>query len=681
MQKFFEHIVKQRKKILIFYLILSAFCYVAWQNVAVNYDMNDYLPEESRSTVSLNLMSDEFSGDIPNARVMVENVTVPEALDYKESIEAVDGVSEVLWLDDGVDVTLPLSSLDEEVVKTYYKDNCALFNVTIEKSKRISAVNAIREIVADNGSLMGSAVSTATATTNTVKEIQKMTIIAVCFVFLILLVTTSSWFEPFVVLVGLGVAILINNGTNLMFGEISFVTNAAGSVLQLAVSLDYSVFLIHRFEECKQEESDNERAMVNALCKSCTSILSSGLTTVIGFLALILMQFQIGPDLGLALAKGTAVSLITVFTFMPSLILLTHNLLEKSEHKNLYPSFKKFGNVVYHTKTIMMLVLILMVVPCYLASNSNSYYYGSSHIFGSDTRLGKDSERIEEIFGKNDTYVLMVKKGDSAKETQLSNELKQLKEISSITSFVDNAGSEIPYSYLDEDTLSLLESDNYSRMILSVDVDYEGDETFKLVETIRDIADKYYPNENYLAGEGVSTYDLMDTVTKDMVKVNLVAIAAVFIVLLVSLKNIVIPIILVISIESAIWINLAIPYFSNSTIFYIAYLIISSIQLGATVDYAILMSDRYKENRKLLPKKKALIQTTSDTTISIMTSGFTLAIVGLLLSKMSTNQLLAQLGLFIGRGAILSMIIVIFVLPGFLFLFDKFVVKNKEALR
>ena len=216
-------------------------------------------------------------------------------------------------------------------------------------------------------------------------------------------------------------------------------------------------------------------------------------------------------------------------------------------------------------------------------------------------------------------------------------------------------------------------------MVLSVDVDYEGDETFKLVETIRDIADKYYPNENYLAGEGVSTYDLMDTVTKDMVKVNLVAIAAVFIVLLVSLKNIVIPIILVISIESAIWINLAIPYFSNSTIFYIAYLIISSIQLGATVDYAILMSDRYKENRKLLSKKKALIQTTSDTTISIMTSGFTLAIVGLLLSKMSTNQLLAQLGLFIGRGAILSMIIVIFVLPGFLFLFDKFVVKNKEA--
>ena len=360
---------------------------------------------------------------------------------------------------------------------------------------------------------------------------------------------------------------------------------------------------------------------------------------------------------------------------------MTHNLLEKSEHKNLYPSFKKFGNAVYHAKTIMMLVLILMVVPCYLASNSNSYYYGSSHIFGSDTRLGKDSERIEEIFGKNDTYVLMVKKGDSAKETQLSNELKQLKEISSITSFVDNAGSEIPYSYLDEDTLSLLESDNYSRMILSVDVDYEGDETFKLVETIRDIADKYYPNENYLAGEGVSTYDLMDTVTKDMVKVNLVAIAAVFIVLLVSLKNIVIPIILVISIESAIWINLAIPYFSNSTIFYIAYLIISSIQLGATVDYAILMSDRYKENRKLLPKKKALIQTTSNTTISIMTSGFTLAIVGLLLSKMSTNQLLAQLGLFIGRGAILSMIIVIFVLPGFLFLFDKFVVKNKEALR
>ena len=260
---------------------------------------------------------------------------------------------------------------------------------------------------------------------------------------------------------------------------------------------------------------------------------------------------------------------------------------------------------------------------------------------------------------------------------KLSNEIKALDEVSDVISFVDNAGAEIPYSYLDTETLEKLESGEYSRLVISVNVAYEGTETFELVEKIRNIENKYYPEENYLAGEGVSTYDLMDTVTKDMVKVNILAIGAVFIVLLATMKNFIVPIILVIAIEGAIYINLAIPYFMGTSIFYIAYLIISSIQLGATVDYAILMTDRYKENRIYLTKKKAIIQTISDTTVSIMTSGSVLAVVGLLLNYMSTNGLLAQLGLFIGRGAILSVIIVLFVLPGLLYLFDKYVVKER----
>lgn len=678
MKKFYRGVVKYRRIILVLFLIFAAFSARLKNLVSVNYDMNDYLPEDAKSTIALELMGQEFEGGIPNARVMIKNVSIPEALEYKEQLEAVDGVTDVTWLDDAVDVTVPISTLDIDTVEIYYKDNTALFTVTIEEESRISAVADIREIIGDENAMSGSAVSTATATTNTVSEIRKITVIAVLFVLFVLILTTNSWVEPVIILIGLGVAILINGGTNLIFGEISFVTNAAGSILQLAVSLDYSVFLIHRFEECRKECGDVTEAMVEALNKSTTSILSSGLTTVIGFFALVFMQFRIGPDLGLALAKGVAISLVIVFIFMPSVILTFYKVLDKTKHRSFMPGFRKFGTVVNKIAVPMVCLFVVMIVPAYMASNSNEYYYGSSNIFNEETQFGRDIASIEEVFGKNDTYVLMVPCGDTATETQLSNELHSLPQITSIISYVDMAGAEIPLEYLNEDTLSQLMSDNYSRMVLSVDAAYEGEETFALVEKVRDIAEDYYPGEWYLAGEGVSTYDLMDTVTADMVKVNLVAIAAVFVVLLLTMKTISLPVILVLSIETAIWLNLSCPYFMNQTIFYIAYLIISSIQLGATVDYAILMTDRYKENRQCLNKKEAVRQTISDVTVSILTSGSVLTAVGLLLGYISTNQLLAQLGIFVGRGAIFSLVIVLFVLPGLLFLFDRLAIKAEK---
>ena len=681
MKKFYSGIVKHRKLIIVIFAVLFIVCMILQNIVEVNYDINDYLPEDCESTISIDVMKDEFDGDIPNTRVMIYDVTVPQALEYKEKIENVSGVIDVMWLDDASDITVPLSSLDTDAVETYYKDNNALFTVTIEEHSRISATQEIRKIIGDDNALTGSAVSTAVATTNTVSEIRIITIIAVLFVLIVLIITTKSWFEPIIVLLGLGAAIILNNGSNAIFGEISFVTNAAGSVLQLAVSLDYSVFLIHRFEECRKVNDNPESAMVDALCKSTTSILSSGLTTVIGFLALILMRFGIGADLGLALAKGVAISLITVFIFMPALILSIYKLLDKTKHKPFLPKFKRFGKFIQKTTIPAVCIFALIIAPAYLASNSNDYYYGSSHIFGEDTTLGSDTKKIEDVFGKSDTYVLLVPKGDLAKQTELSDELHNCNEISSIISYVDTVGAEIPEEYLDDDTLSQLVSDNYSRMVLSVDVDYEGEETFDLVENIRNIADKYYPDSYYLAGEGVSTYDLMKTVTADMIKVNLIAIAAVFIVLLLTMRSVSLPIILVLCIETAIWLNLSVPYFSNSTIFYIAYLIISSIQLGATVDYAILLTERYKEHRHTLQKKDAVIQSVSSVTASILTSGSVLTVVGFLLGYISSNQLLAQLGIFVGRGAVCSLLIVFLVLPGFLYLFDRLIIRKSKNLK
>lgn len=677
MKKFYTGIVNRRKLILILFAVALLFSLLCSQLVSVNYDMTDYLPENTKSTVSIDIMNEEFDGGIPNARVMIKDVTIPEALEYKDKLKTIEGVSGVTWMDDAMDITVPLSTLDSDAAETYYKDNNALFTVTIEEEYRITATEDIRSLIGEKNAVTGSAISTADATTNTVSEILKITVIAVAFVLLVLLLTTTSWIEPIVVLVGLGVAIMLNNGSNLIFGEISFVTNAAGSVLQLAVSLDYSVFLLHRFEECRKENANAQSAMVDALCKSTSSILSSGLTTVIGFTALILMQFRLGADLGLALAKGVAISLITVFVFMPALILCIYKWLDKTKHRSFMPSFKGFGKAVYKIAIPMVCIFAILIVPSFLGSNANDYLYGSSEILGENSQYGKDTKAIEAVFGKTDTYVLLVPKGDTATQTALSDELHTLPEITSIISYVDIAGAEIPNAYLDADTLVQLEGENYSRMALSVDVPYEGDSTFTLVENIREIADKYYPDNNYLAGEGVSVYDLKETITADMALVNLVAIGAVFFVLLITLKSIPLPFILVLSIETAIWLNLSVPYFSDKPIYYLAYLIISSVQLGATVDYAILMTDRYRENRQSLKKKSAFIQTLSDVFVSIMTSGSVLTVVGFLLGWMSSNQLLAQLGIFVGRGAIFSLAIVLFVLPGLLYICDGMIIRNK----
>lgn len=681
MKKFYQQIVNHPKLILSLFTLLFVICLLSQPLISVNYDINDYLPESSASTVALDVMEEEYDGGIPNVRVMLENVSIPEVLEYKDQILAVDGVSEVTWLDDAVDITEPVETMDPDTVETYYKDGNALLSVTVGEEESIQAVEDIREIIGDDNSMMGSAVSTAIATTSTVSEVNKITILGVALVFLILILTTTSWVEPFVVLIGLGVAIIINAGSNLIFGEISFVTNAAGNVLQLAVSLDYSVFLIHRFEECRREEQDAKKAMVQALCMSTTSILSSGLTTVIGFLALCLMRFRIGSDLGLALAKGISISLITVFVFMPVFVLYTYKAIDKYSHRPFVPSFRKFGKGVCHILIPMLCVFAALLVPGYLASNANDFYYGSSHIFGPETQLGADIAKINAAFGENDTYVLLVPKESTATQKELSDELHTLPQVTGILSYVDTVGAEIPETYLDSETLSQLNSEHYTRMVLSVEADYEGEETFALVQEIRDIAEAYYPGQWYLAGEGVSTYDLMNTVTSDMTKVNLLAIGAVFFVLLLATRSIVLPTILVLAIEAAIWINLSIPYFSGQTIFYISYLIISSVQLGATVDYAILFSDRYKEERKTCGKKEAVVNTISAVTVSILTSGGVLTIVGFLMGYISTHGLLSQLGLFLGKGTLCSLIIVLFVLPALLYVFDGVIIRKQKRSR
>ena len=676
---FFAAVVRRRRRVLALYAAAAVLCALLSLLVSVNYDINDYLPPDAPSTVAIDVMEEAFGGGIPNVRAMVQDVTVPEALAYKQQIARVEGVTAVTWLDDVADVTVPLEMQDPDTVAAYYQDGAALFTITVSDAQRAEAVAAIDALLGDAGALTGSAVSTAAATNSTVVEVAQIAAVAVLYVFFILGLTTASWAEPVLIMLGMGAAILINNGTNLIFGEISFVTSAAGSILQLAVSLDYSVFLIHRFAEVRAARpgTDPGDCMVEALTKSASSILSSGLTTVIGFAALVLMQFQIGPDLGLALAKGVAFSLLTVFTFVPALVVTALPWMDKTHHKPLLPSFTGFGRLVSRIMLPMVAVLAVIMVPSYLASNANAYYYGAGHMFAADTEVGRDTEAIEAVFGQSDTYVLLVPAGDTATQSELSAALRALPQVTGIISYVDTAGSEIPPGFLDDATLAQLVSGDTTRMVLSVAADYEGDAAFALVEQVRAIAQQYYPDSWYLAGQGVSTYDLMDTITGDMAMVNFVAIAAVFLVLLVLERSLILPIVLVLCIETAIWFNLALPYFTGTVVFYIAYLIISSVQLGATVDYAILFSDRYREYRETLDKKPAIVATVATVTTSVLTTGSGLAVVGFLMGAISSNQLLAQLGNFLGVGSLASLTIVLLALPGILYLIDPLIVHKQ----
>lgn len=685
MRYFYSVIINHRFKIIPVFILLAVCCAIAKPMVGVNYDMKAYLPDDAPSTRALNTMNEEYDGNLPNTRIMLRNVTVKEAMEYKAKFMQVDGVTDVEWLDDAVsDVYMPLAMMDQDTLDTYYRADSgdALMKVTVGRDNIQTAIGELQEIAGDRGALAGDAVNTAAATRVTVKEIQKVTVIAIITVLLILLLTTSAWVHAPLVMASLGIAIVINAGSNIIFGEVSFITNAAGTILQLAVSLDYCVFLLHRYTECRRTCADKNSAMTEALCLSTSSLVSSGFTTIIGFMALCLMKYKIGPDLGLALAKGVTISLIVALVFFPCLIITADKAITKTSHRRLLPTFQGLGRGIRRIIVPAAVILIIAAVPAFIISGSNSFFYGPSHIFGSDTAIGQDKDDIDDAFGQMDTYALMVPKGDIARELKLTDSLKQMDKVTAIRSYTSILGPVIPPEIVPDSIAGQLVSDKYTRMAITVRADTDSEATFRLVDTIRNTAADYYGEDYLLAGEGVSTTDLKTTTTGDMLKVNIVAILAVLLVLVIMLRSVLLPVILVLCIETAIWINLSMPYLSGDHVFYFAYLIISAIQLGATVDYAILATNKFREflaqslcggdGQSVCSRKdaagRAVVMTISSIMPSIITSGGAMITVGFLLGYMSTHQLLAQLGMFIGIGAICSLVIVLTSLMGFLYL-------------
>lgn len=677
-----KRIIKHKWIVLICFTITALISAFLAGGVGVNYNLAEYLPEDSPSTIALNTMYDAFDTTVPNLRIMVRDVDIPSALAFKEKIAQTEGVQEVYWLDDTVNINQPLETVETKTLETWYKDSNALFSVTVSTAHTKDTVEALRAVIGNQGAFSGDAANVSAAQETTGKEVGMVMLLIIPIIFIILLLTTSSWFEPVLFLASIGIAILLNNGTNVMFSEISFITMATASILQLAVSMDYSIFLLHRFGEYRAEGLDVVSAMAKAMAKSFSSILASALTTIIGFAALIFMRFQLGPDMGIVLAKGIFFSLITVLFLLPVLTIITSKLIDKTHHRSFLPTFKGFGKVAPKLFIPVMIIVAVLIVPSYLGQRQNDFLYGASVIASDqDSAAWKEENEIDTLFGKSNQIVLMVPAENLSAEQSLIDDLYRIDEVSSITSYTESVGATIPMEFVPEDSLKQLVSNGYSRLILTVNTGQESAEAFTVVETIRDVSQQYFPDNYYFTGGSVNVYDMKQTVTTDNRIVAIVSIVGIGIVVLLIFRSLSIPFILLLAIQSSIWINIAIPYFSGSSMAYIGYMIISSVQLGATVDYAILFANRYLENRQTLDKRKAISKTISDTTASILTSAGILAVAGFILGIVSTNGVVGEFGVLIGRGALLSAAMVLLFLPAILYFCDTILPKTTLGLR
>lgn len=685
MNRFAETILKRKTSVMILFAIAVALSLVFLPMVKINYNMVEYLPDDSPSTIALNVMLKAFDSMPANARVLVPNVSIPQALAYKDRIKAVKGIEDIRWLDDEVDIHQPLAMIAPSVRDQWYKDSSALFSVTIENAQEGAladeAIAAVRAIIGDKGAIAGDIVNIATARQSTDDEIGGMVYILVPIILLILLLSTSSWFEPVLFVVSIGVSVLINMGTNVLLGKISFITQTAAGILQLAVSMDYSIFLLHRFAGFRSEGADVKTAMGKAMTKSFGSILSSGLTTIIGFAALILMRFKIGPDLGIVLAKGIVCSLLSVLLLLPALTVTTYKIIDKTRHRSFLPSFKGFSKFAMRCAPIVFVLVALLIVPAFLAQRQNFFTYGSSAMTSNkNSKQGQEEARIDTLFGKSNWMVLLVPSGSLPKEKELAEALQTIEPVQTVLSYAETIGTTIPTAFVPQEALSTFVNNGYSRFILSVSTSQESAKAFETVELIQKTAKQYYGEKYYLSGGSVNVMDMRNTVIEDNKLVLLVSILAIGLVILFTFRSLTLPLLLLLTIETAVWINLSFPYFMAQSIAYIGYMIISSVQLGATVDYAILLSSRYLENRQSLPKREAALATVESTTGSILTSAGILTCSGFIMGLVSTNGVVGELGLLLGRGAALSAGLVLFLLPPLLLVCDKLVQKTTLGL-
>lgn len=686
MQKFGRGVVKLRVPILIVSVLLLIPSIFGFLSTRINYDILSYLPSDIETMKGQDIMLDEF-GKGGFSLVMLDGMDDKDVEKVKEKIEKVDHVCDVLWYDTLADVSLPKEVLPDDIYDFFNTDNSTMMAVFFDEATSadgsLEAVKEIRSIAGEQCFVSGMSSVVEDIKDLTMQEAPMYVVIAVILTSIILALTMDSFLIPLFFMLSVGMAIIYNMGTNFIQGEISFITEALAAVLQLAVTIDYSIFLWHSYKEEKEKHpGDNKESMAVAIGKTITSVVSSSITTVAGFLALCFMSYELGMDMGIVMAKGVVIGVICCITVLPSMILVFDKALEKTMHKDLVPSLEKPSKFIIKHHAAFIVLFIVVLIPAVYGQINTNVYYNLTDTLPKDLNSVIANTKLDEEYNMATTHMLLVDADMKPKEVNsMLDEMGKVNGVSFSMSLDTLIGPSIPREIVPDSVTKILKSDKWQLMLVGSEYKVASDEENAQIDELSKIL-KSYDKDGMLIGEAAATKDLIDITDHDFKVVNVVSIAAIFIIILIALRSVSLPIILVAVIEFAITVNMGVPCFTNTTIPFIASVVIGTIQLGATVDYAILMTTRYKTERNAGKDKHEAVTIALSTSMkSIMVSalGFFASTFGV--GVYSSVDMISQLCTLMSRGAIISMITVICILPSMLMLFDKVIINTTMGMK
>lgn len=683
MIKLGRKIVKLRIPIFIISLVLLIPATIGYINTRVNYDILYYLPDDIETMKGQDILVEEF-GTGAYSMFLCEGMENKDVASLKTRIEAVDHVSKVVWYDSFADLSIPMEMLPEKIRSAFNSDNSTMmfiiFETTTSADETMAAIEDIRDLAGKQCFLSGMSAIVTDTKNLAESEVVIYVVIAVILSSIVLALTMESYLIPLLFLLSIGVAILYNMGTNFLTGEISYITKALSAVLQLGVTMDYSIFLWHSYQEqLEVQKEDHQEAMAQAIAATIKSVVGSSITTIAGFIALCFMSFTLGMDLGIVMTKGVVFGVICCVTVLPSMIMIFDKALEKTKHRQLIPDFPKVSDfVVKHHVFFAVLFLVLFVPFAYFQANTEVYY-------NLDTTLPEDLEsimantKLQEEYEMGAAHMILLDQEISEKEKYaMIDEMEQVDGIKQVLGLESIIGPSFPQSMIPEDIKEVLESENYELMLIMNEYLVASDEVNEQLDELNGILKKYDPS-GMLVGEAPCTKDLIEITNHDFNVVSSVSILAVFVIILFVFKSISLPVILVLVIEGAIFINMGIPYLTGTELPFIASIVIGTIQLGATVDYAILMTSRYEKERGEGKSKRESIQIAHQSSMRpVMVSAFSFFAATFGVGIYSKIDMISSLCLLMARGALISMCAVLLFLPAMYWLFDGMICKTSK---
>lgn len=685
--RFSKAVVKHRILILIVVLVLMIPSVLGMAGTRINYDMLDYLPEDMETVIGQNELLEDF-GKGAFSFIIVEDMPAKDVAALKEKIEQVDHVETVLWYDSIADLSIPMELLPDKIYNEFNTENATMMAVFFDTSTSsditMDAIREIRQIAGKQCFVSGMSALVTDLKDLCEKEEPIYVGIAVLLACVAMLVFLDSWLVPFVFLASIGMMILLNLGTNYFMGEISYITKALSAVLQLAVTMDYSIFLWHSYNEQRTRCDDNKAAMAVAIKETLASVVGSSITTVAGFIALCFMSFTMGRDLGIVMAKGVLLGVLGCVTVLPALILVFDKPLRKTKHKSLIPNMGGFAKGVVHIFPVFIVIFALLILPSYYgySKTNDEVYYDMGQCLPEDMEYVIANSKLSEDFDIASTHMLLVDANLPAKSVRsMMKEMEQVDGVKYVLGLESVIGSRIPEEILPESITSILKNDKWELLLINSEYKVASDAVNDQISDLNTILKKY-DESGMLIGEAPCMKDMIETTSHDFQVVNAISILAIFIIIALVEKSLSLPFILISVIEVAIFINLGLPHYLGQSLPFIAPICISTIQLGATVDYAILMTTRYKAERIRGNGKKDAVWTALSTSIpSIIVSGMGLFAATFGVAIYSDIDIIGSMCMLMARGAIVSMLAVIFILPALLLLCDKIICATTWGMR